>query len=129
MEITFISKPQAFIWLMVTISTVAFYFLFVRPKIKDRPEFIAFRGNVVGWLKARWDIVAAGFLATLPSAWNGLLDIIVFASNALADVLPALAGADLSGIILPEWLMTTIRIGAVLMPIIRGLMTKEKKDA
>lgn len=126
MSITFISTHQAVVWLLVTISTVCFYVLLVRPRIKDRPEFIKFRGNALGWLKVRWDMVTAGFIVALPSIWNGALDVIVFLSQTLGDLLPAIAGVDLSAFILPEWLTTSIRLGAAIMPIVRRYVDKNE---
>jgi hypothetical protein len=128
MSITFISTHQAMVWLLVTISTLCFYVLLVRPRIKDRPEFIAFRGNVLGWLKVRWDMVAAGALVSLPSIWNGALDAMVFLSQLLGDMLPAVAGIDLSAFILPDWLTTSIRLGAAVMPILRRYLAKPGEE-
>lgn len=125
MDVTFISKHQAIIWLLVTIATLLFYILLVRPRIKDRPEFIAFRGNVLGWLKARWDMVSAGIIVALPSVWNGALDAIVFLTRLLSDLLPAVAGVDLSSLVLPDWFMTSVRLGAAGLPIIRRFFLKD----
>lgn len=127
MSITFISWPQAVVWLLVTIATVLFYVLLVRPRIKDRPEFIAFRGNMLGWLKVRWDMLAAGVIVSLPSIWNGTLDALVFLSDVLSDLLPAVAGLDLSAYILPDWFMTSVRLGAVIVPIIRRYLFKAEE--
>lgn len=125
MDITFISKSQAVVWLLVTSATLLFYFLLVRPRIKDHPDFIRFRGNALAWLKMRWDMVAAGVVVTLPSLWNGALDIIILLSRVLSDALPALAGLDLSALVLPGWLETGIRVGAALLPVARRYFDKD----
>lgn len=127
MSITFISQNQAIVWALTVISALAFYVLLVRPRIKHRPEFIRFRGNVLGWLKARWDMVAAMVIAALPSLWNGLLDLSIALSHVLADALPVMAGMDLSGLVLPDWLTTSIRVGAPLVPIFRKYLFKDEE--
>jgi len=124
MEITFISKPQTVIWILVTVATLIFYFLMVRPRIKDRPEFQQFRGAVLSWLRVRWDVVTAGMIVSFPSLWNGALDAAVLTSQVLGDLLPAIAGVDLSAYILPDWVTTSIRLGAAAMPVIRSFIER-----
>lgn len=119
MSITFISQSQAIVWLLAAISTLAFYILLVRPRIKHHPEFVRIRGNVLGWLKVRWDMATSAALMALPSIWNLLLDGVVALSLLVEQLTPALAGVDMSFLVVPEWLSTWVRILAISLPIVR----------
>lgn len=134
MTITFINMNRAIITVLVLALIFALYAWQVRPMLRRRPEFNGFfdyadtRWQRIGiWIKLRWDVVAAGAVALFPILWNGALDAIVGVSILGADLLPAIAGIDLSELVMAPWLKTSIQIGAAVLPVIRAqLMTKDK---
>lgn len=103
----------ALTWVQVPFLTIALvaifglYFWKIRPLIRHQVEFISAETWFI-WLKSRWDVVTAVVVATIPVAWNGILDLIVLFSTA-----------DLSSVIIPTWLKTTIQIAAIAAPLIR----------
>lgn len=133
MTITFISQMQALVWALAVIVALSLYMWKVRPYLAQRPEFHEFYeladtrwARLWEWLKIRWDMAIGALVMALPSLWNGLLDLIIFLGMVAGDALPALAGLDLSALLLPNWLETVIRVGGALVPIIRAhYMTKE----
>lgn len=135
MNITFISFERALITGLALMLAFALYAWKVRPILRQRPEFDWFYVRVDSywrslgaWLKVRWDIAAAAFLAALPILWNGALDAIVALSLFLGEALPAVAGIDLSGVVMPAWLKTTIQVGGALVPAFRAAFIKKKDD-
>lgn len=131
MTITFINTYQALIWLLAALLALSLYFWKVRPYLAQRPEFHKFYEladtrwrRIFAWLRIRWDLSAGAVIMALPSIWNGILDFIVFVSLTLADLLPALAGVDLSDWLLPNWLVTSIRVGGAVIPVIRARWVK-----
>lgn len=131
MAITFISLWQAGVWLSAAGFALALYLWKVRPYLARRPEFHQFYAladtrwrRVYVWLRIRWDLAAGAVVMALPSIWNGALDLAIAFSLVLADMLPALAGLDLSALLLPGWLETTIRVGGALIPIVRARFVK-----
>lgn len=135
MTITFITLSQAALWAAVTIIAVWVYVKYVRPKLMQRQDFFEFYrladtqlSRLYEWIKIRWDVALAGVLASLPSVWNGILDGIIYLSIHLADVLPAIAGADLSGLVIPEGWQIALRISAAVVPVIRMKMMSEGEE-
>jgi hypothetical protein len=131
MTITFISTFQALIWLLAALLALTLYVWKVRPYLAARPEFHEFyaladtqRQRVYAWLKIRWDLSIGAVVMALPSLWNGALDLMIALSLLLADMLPAVAGLDLSALLLPGWLETLIRVAGALIPIIRARYVK-----
>lgn len=127
MTLTFISFQQAVIWLLTTALALCLYLWKVRPYLERRPEFSKFYAlsnswwkRVYVWLKIRWDLAVGAIIMALPALWNGILDGIIWLSLHAADFLPALAGADLSNLVLPKWVETSIRLGGAAVPIIRA---------
>ena len=127
MTITFISTWQALIWALAAIAALCIYMWKVRPYLAQRIEFHQFYAladtrwqRVYAWLKIRWDLSIGAIVMASPSLWNGALDLLVGLSLLLADIVPALAGLDLSVLLLPGWLETSIRLGGALIPIVRA---------
>ena len=135
MTITFISLFQFTVWILATILAVSLYFWLVRPHLMDQEEgreaidFIDGKlARLWAWIKTRWDVALAAFLAALPSLWNGSLDFIILICRHATDVFPALASADLSGVVMPDWLQSTIRIGGALSPLVRKWLFVDEED-
>jgi hypothetical protein len=133
--ITFISSYQAVIWLLAALTALALYLWRVRPYLAARPEFHEFYAladtrwrRVYAWLKIRWDLSVGAIVMALPSLWNGALDLLIALSLLLADIVPALAGLDLSALLLPGWLETVIRVAGALIPIIRARFVKGESE-
>lgn len=76
------------------------------------------------WAKARWDFTAAALIALAPVLWSAGLDSIVIVANLLANVFPAIAGVDLSKLMIPDNVRTYIQIGAVALPPLRDAIEK-----
>jgi hypothetical protein len=134
MEITFISTQRFVITGFCLTLVIVLYFWQVRPILAKRPEFYsfyheseAFWQRKFEWMKVRWDLMVAAFMAMLPLLWNGLLDATIAISHLLADLLPAVAGLDLSELIMPAWLKTTIQIGAAVLPPLRAHFLTKKE--
>jgi hypothetical protein len=135
MTFTFISVHQAILWAFVTIVALWFYIRMVRPKLlqyRNFQEIAQLRGTltkrVYTWIKMRWDIAVAGVVVVSPSIWNGFLDAIIWLSLHATELLPAFQGADLSGLIMPKWLETSIRLGAPMAPIVRSWLLANDGD-
>lgn len=127
MSITFISFYGALVWFLSAMLALVLYRKYVRPRLLQNQEFLYYRefagtriDRIRKWLVARWDLAASAIIMGLPSAWNGLLDLIIAISLFLADSLPALSGLDLSAFLLPTWVETTVRVGGALLPVIRA---------
>jgi hypothetical protein len=134
-EITFISTYRFLITLLIIVVIMSLYAWKVRPYLRTKPGFSVlymradgFWAALWAWLKVRWDIASAAFIALLPILWNGILDLLIAVSLVLADVLPAVAGLDLSALVMPAWLKTSIQVGAALLPVLRGHMLKKSED-
>jgi hypothetical protein len=134
MQITFISFDRALLTVLFFGIALVLYAWKVRPYLHNRPEFKGFYDDADTrwqrawiWCRQRWDIVAAAIIALAPIIWNGALDAIIAASLLLADLLPALSGLDLSGLVMPAWLKTTIQVGGAIVPVIRS-RTMKKDD-
>lgn len=135
MHMTFISADRLLITVALFAAGLSIYFWKVRPFLRHRPEFDwfytradSFWAAVGTWLKVRWDIAVAAALAAFPILWNGALDGIVAISLFLGDALPALAGIDLSALVLAPWLKTTIQVGAALVPAVRAALLSKSAD-
>lgn len=127
MQITFITLTQALLTATVLTFVVWAYFRWVRPEIEDTWAFHGFHGKVVPWLKARWDIVASFVVAMAPIVWNGGLDLIIFLALLLADVVPVLAGMDLSALVIPAEYKIWIQIAGAIITPARALWLQRKK--
>ena len=113
MQTTFILWPS----IIALAIGAALYWFAVRPHIKDDPNFSAFRGRAISWIKSRWDMAAAGAIAAAPVIWQMSLDGIVAVSNT-----------DLSTLILPDAIKQWVPILAIVAPIIRGAMLKSDRE-
>lgn len=76
------------------------------------------------WLKARWDWAIAALLALAPVVWSVGLDTIVIAANLLANIVPAIAGLDLSSLMLTDQHKVMIQAAALVVPPIRDAIEK-----
>ena len=83
-----------------------------------------FWARIWAWLKMRWDLTVAAIIAAAPTVWSAGLDTVVIVANLMADVLPGVAGLDLSFLIMPDWLRAAIPIGAAVLPPMRAAFTK-----
>lgn len=126
MIITFISTWQALVWLLAALLALTLYVWKVRPVLAARPEFHEFYEladtrwkRIYAWLKLRWDVSVSAAIMAAPSIWNGVLDAIIWVSINLADVLPAIAGLDLSSLLLSPRTETIIRLLAAVLPFVR----------
>lgn len=135
MTITFISFWQALVWMLAALLALSLYLWKVRPMLADRPEFREFYAladtrwqRLYAWLKIRWDLSVGAAIMVLPSLWNGILDAIIWLSINLADVLPALAGLDLSALLLPPRWEAAIRIAAAILPLFREWLIKKNDE-
>ncbi len=126
MQTTFITYWQAFFTLVTLGCGIAIYFLYVRPSAEGIKGFHGFDGKIKSWLKARWDVVSAFAIAIAPILWNGALDGVIFLSLLLEQFLPALAGADLSKLVIPDWIKDWIPMAATLVPAIRAVINMRK---
>lgn len=129
MTLTSISLGRLLFTALVLSLVAAIYVYWVRPRLQNQfADFYSladgFWGRLWRWCKTRWDVAWAVVIAAFPILWNGVLDAAIAVSLLLADVLPAIAGLDLSTLVLPPWLKTMIQIGAAVLPAIRGAMLK-----
>lgn len=127
MQITFISIDRALLTFFFFLISLAIYTWQVRPYLRNRPEFKGFYDDadtrwqkLRAWVRQRWDIVAAAAVALLPIIWNGALDGVIAVSLLLADIIPAVAGLDLSEWVMPAWVKTSIQVGGAVIPVIRS---------
>lgn len=84
----------------------------------------SFWARVWTWAKTRWDVTVAAVIALAPVVWSAGLDTIVIAANLLANIVPAVAGLDLSALMIPDHVKTIIQIGGALIPPLRDALEK-----
>lgn len=75
-------------------------------------------------IKKRWDWALAAVLALAPVVWSIGLDSIVILANLLATVVPTMAGADLSFLMLSNEQKGWISASALALPPIRDALEK-----
>jgi len=97
-----------------------------RDVLGDRWTDVAdsFWARTWAWIKKRWDFAVALVIAVAPVVWSTGLDIIVIAANMLAGVLPAVAGIDLSALMISDTHKAYIQLGAALLPPLRDAYEK-----
>lgn len=89
-------------------------------------RYQARRAGIKAWIKEKWDWAAAAVITLAPVVWSFGLDAIVFTANFLANIIPALAGVDLSFLMISPEIRMGIQAGGVLLPLIRDAIEKAR---
>lgn len=83
-----------------------------------------FWGRVWTWAKDRWDFTVAAVVALAPVVWSAGLDTIIIVANAFSNIIPAVAGLDLSSLMISDAHKAYIQIAAALLPPLRDAIEK-----
>lgn len=75
-------------------------------------------------IRKRWDWAVAAVIALAPVLWSVAIDVIVIGANLLANVVPAVAGVDLSALMLTDFHKALIQVSALALPPLRDAIEK-----
>lgn len=110
--------------LMLLVLTYALHRWFGIP----RERLVSLRDSLMSraweWIKARWDFAVAAFMVVAPLVWSAGLDFIVIVANLSAGILPAVAGLDLSSLMISDKVRTGIQLAAIVLPPLRDAFEK-----